>query len=148
MNEELVIAVKIALANTFMMYFKSHSYHWNVRGSLFSQYHEFFGDLYEELHAATDVLAEEIRMLDSFAPHSLINIIAYSTIVSDSEPAPTFQSMLGRLLAANNQTIMSLEKAVQLASQDNNQSLADIISGRLSVHKKHQWMLKSSMDVV
>ena len=28
--EQLTAALHIALANTFTMYFKTHSYHWNV----------------------------------------------------------------------------------------------------------------------
>ena len=47
---ELQAALKIALANTFVSYFKAHSYHWNVEGIDFSQYHSFFGDFYEDMH--------------------------------------------------------------------------------------------------
>jgi len=43
---EIQAALRVVLANTFVMYFKTHSYHWNVEGVLFSLYHDFFGDLY------------------------------------------------------------------------------------------------------
>ena len=37
--EQLTAALHIALANTFVMYFKTHSYHWNIEGPDFTQYH-------------------------------------------------------------------------------------------------------------
>jgi starvation-inducible DNA-binding protein len=45
--DELQTALKKVLANTFVMYFKTHTYHWNVEGMFFPQLHEFFGNLYE-----------------------------------------------------------------------------------------------------
>ena len=45
---KLTAAMRIVLANVFIMYFKAHAAHWNVEGPMFSQYHEFFGDLYDE----------------------------------------------------------------------------------------------------
>ena len=53
---------KTAFANTFLMYFKAHSYHWNIEGSDFPQMHEFFGDLYDEIYGSVDKFAEEIRL--------------------------------------------------------------------------------------
>ena len=60
MNEELIVALKKVLADTFVMYYKAHSYHWNVEGSNFPQYHEFLQNIYEEIFAAVDVIAEHI----------------------------------------------------------------------------------------
>ena len=62
---ELIDKAKTVLADTFVMYMKSHSYHWNVIGPDFPQLHEFFGNLYEDLHGAVDPLAEHVRALDA-----------------------------------------------------------------------------------
>ena len=51
---ELTDLMKRVLANTFSMYLKSHNFHWNVEGMLFSELHDFFGDLYTELWNAVD----------------------------------------------------------------------------------------------
>ena len=48
--------LKKLLANMFLMYFKAHSYHWNVEGPNFAQYHAFFGDLYTTLHGNFDII--------------------------------------------------------------------------------------------
>ena len=64
----LVDDVKRVQADTFALYSKAHFYHWNVEGPDFVQYHEFLGELYEELFGAVDPLAEHVRKLDSYAP--------------------------------------------------------------------------------
>ena len=62
---------RTALADTFFMYQKAHSYHWNVEGNLFPMLHEFFGNLYEEIYGAVDPMAEQIRSLNEYAPRDV-----------------------------------------------------------------------------
>ena len=42
-------SLRVALADTFAMYLKSHNYHWNVEGPDFYEYHVFFEGIYNEL---------------------------------------------------------------------------------------------------
>ena len=79
-NKEVTDKAKEVLANTFTLYYKAHSYHWNVVGPDFYQLHDFFGHLYEELHGAIDNLAEHVRQLDVFAPGNLAELLEYSTL--------------------------------------------------------------------
>ena len=79
--EELVILMKVLLANQTFMYNKAHVFHWNVEGIEFPQYHGFFGELYGELYSAIDPIAEQIRALGEYAPvsiHELYNTIRLS----------------------------------------------------------------------
>ena len=142
---ELQSALKICLGNTFVMYFQAHSYHWNVEGINFPQYHGFFGDLYEELHGAIDPMAEEIRALDAYAPISLTQLYKYTTIEEDIVAPTDLRGKLQRLLDNNQLVIDSLNKAFQLANDSNEQGLADFIAGRIDTHKKHGWMLRASL---
>jgi starvation-inducible DNA-binding protein len=57
--EKLIATLKVALGNTFCMYFKTHSYHWNVEGMHFPQYHKFFKKVYEDLYGAIDPMSEQ-----------------------------------------------------------------------------------------
>jgi starvation-inducible DNA-binding protein len=143
MENDLSISLKIVLANTFVMYFRSHSYHWNVEGTYFPQYHEFFGDLYEELHGAIDPLAEEIRALDVYAPISLTELYSHKTLVEDVIKPTNLLTMITNLISSNNEVLNSLNKCFELANKQNEQGLADLIASRLDAHKKHAWMLKS-----
>lgn len=139
----MLISAKNVLADTFIMYFKAHTYHWNVEGKNFSEMHSFFGDLYEELHGAVDVIAEEIRALDEYAPISLMELYNSKTIAEDSVKPSSSVEMLALLLVANNQVTNDLNNLFKAATAANKQGLADFAAGRLDVHAKHGWMLRS-----
>ena len=141
--EELTAALHIALANTFVMYFKAHTYHWNVEGSDFTQYHSFLDDLYNELHDAVDPLSERIRVIGQYSPHSLKDLLESSTIEEDSDKPSAPRAMFTNLLDANGKVVDSLNKVFELANKNNKQGIANFIADRLDVHAKHAWFLKS-----
>ena len=143
--DELKTALKILLANNFVMYFKAHSYHWNIEGIEFSQYHDFFGDLYEEVFGALDKSAEELRSLDEYAPISLMELYDFKTIQEDATRPILLVDMLTNLQVANNAMVDNLNKVFELATAANEQGVADFAAGRLDVHKKHGWMIRSSL---
>jgi starvation-inducible DNA-binding protein len=142
MNEELIVALKKVLADTFVMYYKAHSYHWNVEGSDFPQYHSFLNDLYEEIFGAVDTIAEHIRQIDGYTPTSLTELKSYS-MISEDEDVLSAISMMNRLLDANNLVLASLMMAYQAAEQATEIGLSNFLQDRVAAHQKHGWMLKS-----
>jgi len=143
--EELKLGLKTLLADTFVMYFKTHSYHWNIEGIHFSQYHDFFGNIYLDVYGAIDPTAEQLRALDEYAPMSISELYDYKTIQEDQDRPELLVDMLTNLQSANDAVISSLNKTFELASQQNEQGTADFAAGRLDVHKKHGWMIRSSL---
>lgn len=145
MSEELIQKAKECLADTFVMYMKAHSYHWNVVGSDFPQLHDFFGKLYEELHGSLDDLAEQIRTLESFAPASLARIIELTKIKEDSKIV-NVEMMLSNLLEANQRVIQTVTETYELAEKEKAYAYSNFLQDRLTVHAKHGWMLKSIIN--
>lgn len=141
--EELHNALKIVLADTFTMYFKTHSYHWNVIGPNFPEYHEFFGDLYAEIHGAVDSIAEQIRAVNSFAPASL-DRLKELTRIQEADTIPTSDRMFQVLINDNNIVLDSLKQAYDLADKNEELGLANFLQDRMDVHKKHGWMLRAT----
>ena len=142
MMETLQEMMKKVLADTFAMYLKAHNYHWNVEGINFPQYHEFFGNLYEELHGAIDPIAEQIRALDAYAPGSFTRFMEL-TDIEDETTIPMAQEMARKLIVDNEKVLNTLNVAFKLAEQFDKQGLADFIAGRIDTHSKHGWMLRS-----
>lgn len=143
---ELVKQMRIVLADSFVMYFKAQAFHWNVEGILFSQYHEFFGDIYEEVYGSIDSTAEHIRILGSYAPMSLTEMYAEKT-ASEADGIMSIPMMLASLDASNSELLVQLNAAFDTANSENKQGLADYLAGRIDAHMKHQWMIRSSMKV-
>mgnify|MGYP006273221141 CR=1 FL=1 len=143
--DELAASIKIVLGNTFIMYFKSHSYHWNVEHIHFRQFHDFFGEIYEDVYGAVDQFAEELRKLDVYAPISLMELYGYKTIPEDSAKPVTTDEMLSNLLAANGLMLQSLSKLFDVATEQKQQGLANFTADRMDKHKKFEWQLKASL---
>ena len=142
--DELNTSMKIVLANTFAMYFKAHGHHWNVEGKDFSQLHDFFANLYRELFAAVDQIAEQIRALDDYAPYGLDTMSSIATIKDSSFNGDNIPLMLQDLMEANASVIEALNAAHKLAEAEGNRGLVNHIEGRLDIHAKHAWMLRAT----
>jgi len=145
--DELKIAMQRVLADTFLMYIKTHTYHWNVIGPDFKQYHDFFGSIYQELWEAIDPIAEHIRTLDEFVLGNLVNYAKISTVdlINDElNPFPS-EAMFMQLTVDNEKVIKSLYAAHELAEMANNRGLVNFIEERIDIHSKHGWMLKSTV---
>ena len=141
--ENLTASLHIALANTFVMYFKAHTYHWNIEGADFPQYHGFLDDLYNELHDAVDPLSERIRVIGQYSPHSLKDLLGSSTITEDVDKPSSPREMFTNLLDANDKVVDSLNKVFDLATSNKKQGIANFVADRLDIHAKHGWFLKS-----
>jgi len=82
--EELIKAVKVAFASEHVYYVKASSFHWNIEGSNFPQYHDLLNNIYTEVYTAQDPFAENIRYLGSYALGSNSAFLKYSAICSTS----------------------------------------------------------------
>lgn len=146
--EELIAATRVSLANTFIMYFKTQSFHWNIEGIEFSQYHDFFADIYEDVYGAVDPLAENLRKLDAYAPISLMEMYGYKTLEEESTQVVLLKDMLTALQDANDKVIESLNKVFELATASKEQGLANFAADRIDSHKKHGWQIRSSLKKI
>ena len=134
--------LKVLLASVNSLSIKAQNFHWNVEGSNFPQYHEFFGNFYEEVYSSVDKIAEYIRTLDSYAPGSLTRY-AELTIIEDQTKIPRPNLMFAELLSDNGKMIDLLNSCFSSAEDENKQGIANFIAERLDAHEKHQWMIRS-----
>ena len=141
--DELILSARRAHANTFVMYFKAHSYHWNVECRNFAEMHQFFNGLYDDLWNAVDPLAEEMRALQAYAPISLTELYNYKTIAEDTEKPDNVQTMVLNLIGANIEVLDSLNKLFKACTDQNKQGFANFVAERIDIHEKHGWMLRS-----
>lgn len=145
--QNLVQSMHKVLADSYGMYFQAQSYHWNVEGMFFSMFHDFFGNIYQEVQGSIDVTAEQIRYIEGYAPISLNQIVAMSSVSVDSS-IPNPIQMVQNLLQTNTKVEESLNNAFRVAESAGNQALMDYIASRLDAHAKHGWMLKSTLKTV
>lgn len=141
--KDLIKSLKTLMSDVVTFYFMAHGYHWNVEGQDFSQYHSLFGDIYEDVYTSIDLIAENIRKLDDYAPFSLQKYLDLRTIeFKDVDPTP--KAMANSLMKANKVLLERLNECFKEADKADQQGIADFISGRIDMHMKWEWQLRAS----
>ena len=141
--EELVQEMKVALATSYTYQLKAHYYHWNVEGSNFPQYHQFFGMIYEDVDGSIDQFAEEVRALGAYAPGSYGRFSELSLVIGD-ETIPDGISMANRLLSDTYIVIEQLNSVFETSEQNKKYGLSDFIAGRIDMMNKWAWQLRAT----
>jgi len=145
---ELTTSIKVLLANVTVMYYKAHQFHWNIEGGEFTQYHEFFGDLYTDVYGSVDPTAELLRKLDDYAPVSLDELFKYKTLQEETTRVVLLKDILASLIKANEEVLISLNKVFTVANANKQQGVCNFIADRIDTHQKHGWFLKASAKKV
>jgi starvation-inducible DNA-binding protein len=140
--EQLIEQMKVILGTNFGLYFKAHTFHWNVEGPNFAEYHNFLGAFYEGVFANTDPIAEHIRALGSYAPTTLARMMELSK-VQDIVAIPSPLIMMSELAADNDKYIMELRAGIAIADAADEPAVGNFLQDILDAHQKHGWMLKS-----
>ena len=142
--DELIKTIKVAFASEYSYFVKAQFFHWNVEGSNFPQYHELFGNIYEEVYGNIDAFAENLRKLGTYAPGSFDRLSMLSRIDDETQIMPA-ERMLAELLADSEKMCEMFKVVFMLSEQANEYGLSDFIAGRQDAHRKHAWMLKSTL---
>ena len=141
--ESVVEFLQDVLANVTVFFAAAQRAHWNVRGTDFHQYHDLFGDVYDDVYSSIDPLAENIRKLGGF-PKTLGAMVA-SAAIQDDSTATDAPGLASDLMAKNAALVDMYKKAFDLANAANEQGVADFCAGRIDMHQKWAWQLSSSV---
>lgn len=134
------------LASTYMLYLKTLYYHWNVTGANFVGLHEFFEKQYNDLHAAGDEIAERVRALGHFTPGTVNEFVAASQIKDDASLPDSASDMVHNLLDANEICSKQARSVLEVAEDASDEVTIDLMVGRMTVHDKTAWMLRSILE--
>ena len=130
------------LADTYMLTFKTHAYHWNVEGPLFYSIHNLTEQQYEDMFAAADDLAERIRAVGQLAPMTMSEIQDRSAI-DDSAAAPSAGEMCKMLAKDHERIAHRLHALIKVAGDQNDPVTEDLATARSAFHEQAAWMLKA-----
>ncbi len=143
-NQDLAEKLSYILGSSVALKYLAQGYHWNVRGPEFYQFHEFFGDIYEDINSSIDPLAENIRKLGFDAPFTLEDFIALSCVdvkQTNSDPIAMSSVLYVNLLSVHEKYIYAFE----LANSLNKQGIADFLAGRIDQNEKWAWQLGTTI---
>lgn len=133
------------LAESFLLYMKTHNYHWNVKGPMFQTLHVMFQDQYTELWNALDEIAERIRSLGFAAPGTLKEYLQMASI-KEIEGVPTAEEMIRDVLIGSEAVSRLCREVLEMADNATDDPTVDLLTERMQVHEKNAWMLRSLID--
>ncbi len=130
------------LADTYVLYLKTHNFHWNVEGPMFQTLHVLFMTQYTEMWNSIDLVAERIRSLGHYAPGTYAE---YAKLASIKETAgqPKAEKMVQLLIDGQEALARTARSVLPVADKANDQPTLDLLTQRLQVHEKNAWMLRS-----
>ncbi len=138
-------ALSRMLADSYILYLKTHNFHWNVRGPMFQTLHIMFMGQYTELWNALDLIAERIRALGYPAPGSYKRYVELSSI-KEEEGVPSAHDMIQQLVAGQEAVARTARAAFKIADAADDQPTADLLTQRMEIHEKNAWMLRSLLE--
>lgn len=141
-KQDLALYLRDLLGDVVTFKFIAHGFHWNVRGINFQQYHEFFGEIYEDADDSIDPIAENIRKLNFDAPFKLTDFIESAPELEITDSTDPLE-MCRTLYQANEDVRECIVKALAVADELEEQGIVNFLAERQDQHSKWQWQLRA-----
>ena len=144
-DQILLNALKKNVANIAVFYHQSHGYHWNVIGPDFQEYHELFETIYSDVYESLDPMAENCRKVGGIAPFTLQEFLDLTSL-TEHDPNKYAAKTLAKILYEDNKVVLKdLFELFDIATEQNEQGIANFAAERIDMHNKWQWQLGSSL---
>ncbi len=141
-RRELATELGKALASCYVLYHKTHAYHWNITGPLFYSVHKLTDEQYEDIAKAIDDIAERIRSIGFAAPTGLGNYLQES-IIEDAPGIKSAGDMIKELAEDNQAVARQLRPIIHKAEEVEDVYTADLLTARIGAHEEASWMLNA-----
>lgn len=131
------------LSQTYDLYQRAHLYHWNIEGMNFLPLHEFFSTIYLDAFNSLDEIAERIRALGEKIQLPAGQYVSGSEVITSADMDA--RAMLQDVHQANQKLIAAIKMALRASEEENDSVSADMMTERLTILQKHQWMITSQL---
>lgn len=142
----IVKQLTILLSNHIEGSLAVRMYHWNVEGTNFVEYHNFFSEVYDDYNAHIDKIAEFIRI--STGAKTYVEMLSQDvhnnkTIDPDHIVGTDVKEMINQVEMINRTLIDAFTILIKQSQSEDNEGLANYCGDRLEALTKLDWKLKS-----
>ena len=137
-------ALRVLLADSYLLFLKTQNYHWNVKGPSFFALHNLFEEQYRELFEANDEIAERLRAIGHDAPGSFAVFTEISNIKEEKD-VPDAMKMVENLANDHARLAKDAGEVIKAAEAANDEVSVDIGVQRQTYHEKARWMLSAHL---
>ncbi|MDM5451725.1 DNA starvation/stationary phase protection protein [Peribacillus simplex] len=140
-QKKLGILVNKEIANFSVLYTKIHNYHWFVNGPHFFELHQKLEELYKEVTANYDELAERLLAIGEKPVATLKEYLELTTIeeaTGNENTEDMVQSVISDFEKLSGEFLEIIEVA-----EEEDPVTADMLTGMKKSLNKHAWMLRA-----
>ncbi|MBI2707067.1 MAG: DNA starvation/stationary phase protection protein [Proteobacteria bacterium] len=142
-HPELIAILTAILADTAVIYYKTHAFHWNVEGPQFYSLHLMLETFYQTLWESQDEIAERIRALGGKAPPSYTELLGNASI-KEADATPASHIIVKNLRDDYLSLAQKNLDGASFAENEGDLVTANMLTEKATFLEKAAWMLHSS----
>jgi starvation-inducible DNA-binding protein len=143
--EKLYKLLSDTQATLFVLFFKTWTFHWNIKGSDFYQLHTLFGEQYTQMFEEIDRLSEHMRYLGMSPVPTLTRMVEVANL-KDPQIDLEGHKMVDALLEDNKTLIEMLKDVSQESEQQESFATANLVQDLMESHGSFVYKLRSTLE--
>ena len=141
--DQLIEMMRVAFANNFTFYLKSHNYHWTVTGADFVQYHKFLEEIYDDAQDAIDMYAERIRQVGAYPDGDYRDIVTNTELEDPVDTVTDPMELFSNLLDDIDIIVKQLQDTYDVAGTQREYGIQNFLADRIDSHRQQAWMIQN-----
>jgi starvation-inducible DNA-binding protein len=138
---EISGALRLLLADVFVLYVKTKNFHWHMTGRSFRDFHLLLDEQSDQIFAMTDTIAERARKIGGSTIRSINDISRHQRLKDNNEEDVTPKGMLLELRADNLQLTRFLRSTHEVCDRHNDVATASLIENWIDETERRTWFL-------
>ncbi|MFW6321046.1 MAG: DNA starvation/stationary phase protection protein DpsA [Halohasta sp.] len=135
--EQIVDALNTDLADAYVLYHQLHKHHWNVEGAEFLDVHVFLQEVYEDVEAAADELAERLQALGGVPHASMTALVENATVEAEDEDVYDVRTSLSNDVEMMGDMIESYREHIELVENLGDYATGHMLREQLETLEEH-----------
>ena len=144
-SAELADLLNDLLANYSVFYQNTRGYHWNIKGEKFFELHIKFEELYNDLFAKIDEVAERILTL-GHVPHHTFSDYNKSSEIKESKEVNDGNGAVKQILSAFKILLSKQRHILNLAGEIEDEGTNALMSDYIREQEKLVWMYSAYLN--
>ncbi|EKO3573183.1 DNA starvation/stationary phase protection protein [Vibrio metschnikovii] len=141
-SQQLAASLNQLLANYQVLYMNTRGYHWNIKGKAFFELHSKFEEIYTDLQAKIDELAERILTLGAQPLHSF-SAYLHATEIEEHTNATDGQTTMQGLVNGFGALITQQRAILAFAAEVGDEGTSAQMGDYIREQEKLVWMLNA-----
>lgn len=142
MTQNLNAKLNQLVSSYSVLYTKLHNYHWYVTGNAFFTLHAKFEELYNEVTANLDEIAERI-LSKGGKPVATLREHLELSFIEEATGEETTIAMVQTTISDFEKLMNALKSTMELAAEEGDDRTEDLLNAMYQSVEKHTWMLKA-----